>query len=143
MSRANEAQRAPETLAAVWDAVGGEARELSRVRLTGRDPALPSVFPVTAAASASVAAATLAAAGVLADRNREPLREVAIDALHAVIAFRSERHVRIIGGSLGDLWDPLAGDYRTTDGWVRLHTNYPHHRAAALRVLGVSPERAG
>ena len=142
MSRANEAQRAPETLAAVWDAVGGEPRELSRVRLTGRDRALPSVFSVTAAASASVAAATLAAAGVLADRNCEPLREVAIDAMHAVIAFRSERHVRIIDGSLGDLWDPLAGDYRATDGWVRLHTNYPHHRAAALRVLGVAPERA-
>src|SRR5262249_62282873 len=75
-------------------------------------------------------------------RTREPLREVAIDALHAVIAFRSERHVRIIGGTLGDLWDPLAGDYRATDGWVRLHTNYLQHRAAALRALGVAPERA-
>src|SRR5262249_19428573 len=99
MSRAGEASPSRDTFAAVWGSVGGEPRELSRVRLTGRDPALPSVFPVTAAASASVAAATLAAAGVLADRNREPLREVAIDALHAVIAFRSERHVRIIGGA--------------------------------------------
>lgn len=23
------------------------------------------------------------------------------------------------------LWDPLAGDYQTEDGWIRLHTNAP------------------
>lgn len=33
-------------------------------------------------------------------------------------------------------WDEFAGDYRTTDGWIRLHTNAAHHREAALRVLG-------
>src|SRR5690606_23947800 len=37
--------------------------------------------------------------------------------------------------------DPLAGDYRAADGWVRLHTNAPTHRQAALRVLGVSAAR--
>ena len=25
---------------------------------------------------------------------------------------------------------------QTADGWIRLHANYPHHRAALLRVLG-------
>jgi crotonobetainyl-CoA:carnitine CoA-transferase CaiB-like acyl-CoA transferase len=39
------------------------------------------------------------------------------------------------------LWDAIAGDYETADGWIRLHTNAPHHRAAALSVLGVSAER--
>lgn len=34
-------------------------------------------------------------------------------------------------------WDPIAGDYRTVDGWIRLHTNAPHHREAALAVLNV------
>jgi hypothetical protein len=38
-------------------------------------------------------------------------------------------------------WDPIAGDYRALDGWIRLHTNAPHHRAAALRVLGVEGDR--
>ncbi|MGN6742726.1 MAG: CoA transferase [Amnibacterium sp.] len=38
-------------------------------------------------------------------------------------------------------WDPIAGDYPGADGWIRLHTNAPHHRAAALRVLGVPAER--
>jgi crotonobetainyl-CoA:carnitine CoA-transferase CaiB-like acyl-CoA transferase len=33
-------------------------------------------------------------------------------------------------------WDPFAGDYLARDGWIQLHTNAPHHRAAAFRVLG-------
>jgi hypothetical protein len=37
--------------------------------------------------------------------------------------------------------DPIAGDYATADGWIRLHTNAPHHRAAALSVLGVAAEK--
>src|SRR5262249_5024903 len=132
---------AQDTLADVWTGVGGAASELGSVRLHGRDPALPSVFDVTSAATASIAAATLGAAGLLADRNREPVRGVQVDSLQAVVAFRSERHIRMLDGVLGDLWDPLAGDYPTADGWIRLHTNYAHHRAAALRVLGVTPER--
>ncbi len=35
----------------------------------------------------------------------------------------------------------VAGDYRAADGWIRLHTNAPHHRDAALAVLGTPPER--
>lgn len=34
-------------------------------------------------------------------------------------------------------WDPLAADYRCADGWIRLHTNAPHHREAALAALGL------
>jgi crotonobetainyl-CoA:carnitine CoA-transferase CaiB-like acyl-CoA transferase len=37
---------------------------------------------------------------------------------------------------MAPLWDPIAGDYQASDGWIRLHTNAPHHRAAAERVLG-------
>ena len=33
-------------------------------------------------------------------------------------------------------WDSLAGDYRAKDAWIRVHTNAPAHRAAALSVLG-------
>ena len=141
-STPNETHSASDAAGEVWAGVGGPTRELSALRIRGRDPALPSVFHVTAAASASIGAATLAAAGLLADRTGEPLRDVHVDALHAVVAFRSERHVRMLDGGLGDLWDPLAGDYRAADGWIRLHTNYPHHRAAALLVLGATAERS-
>lgn len=44
------------------------------------------------------------------------------------------------GWQLPSLWDPIAGNYRCRDGWIRLHTNLPHHRAAALSVLGCAEE---
>lgn len=34
------------------------------------------------------------------------------------------------------VWDAITGDYRTRDGWLRLHANAPHHRERALAVLG-------
>jgi len=45
------------------------------------------------------------------------------------------------GWKLPAPWDPIAGDYPTRDGWVRLHTNAPHHRDVALAVLGVPPNK--
>lgn len=44
--------------------------------------------------------------------------------------------LRPLGWTLPAPWDPLAGDYRAKDAWIRLHTNAPAHRAAALSVLG-------
>ena len=41
------------------------------------------------------------------------------------------------GWEMSPGWEPLAGDYEARDGWIKLHTNAPHHRAAALAVLGV------
>ncbi|WP_236034087.1 CoA transferase [Belnapia mucosa] len=50
--------------------------------------------------------------------------------------------LRPLGWKLPEPWDPIAGDYKTVDGWIRLHTNAPHHRAAALTVLGCPGEQA-
>lgn len=47
-----------------------------------------------------------------------------------------------IGWSLPPTWDAVAGDYQAADGWIRLHTNAPHHKIAALRVLGLDPIEA-
>lgn len=51
--------------------------------------------------------------------------------------FLAERRV-VVDGVAPTLWDPIAGDYLARDGWVRLHTNYPAHRAATLRALALS-----
>ncbi|MET0322242.1 MAG: CoA transferase, partial [Duganella sp.] len=47
-----------------------------------------------------------------------------------------------VGWERPPLWDAVAGDYATADGWLRLHTNAPHHRRAALDVLGCAADRA-
>jgi hypothetical protein len=109
---------------------------LDRVAVTGPAEVLPSTFPVTNVATEVIAAATVAVAEYAG--WDEP---ITIDTRHAAAAVRSERYARVIGREPAPLWDAIAGDYPTTDGWIRLHTNYPHHRAAALRVLAVPEER--
>ncbi|MFF4778794.1 CoA transferase [Microtetraspora fusca] len=110
---------------------------LPDVRISGVEPGLPSVFRLATAAAVSVGAVTAAVARYKAP-ERTP-REVSVDVRHAAAAFMSERHFRIDGEEIG-LWAPLSGDYRTSDGWVRLHCNFDHHREAALRALRLPPD---
>jgi crotonobetainyl-CoA:carnitine CoA-transferase CaiB-like acyl-CoA transferase len=77
-------------------------------------------------------AAQLVAARLLAG-NPAP---VELDAAHVGLAVRSERSVRLAGAPVGMGFAPLSRFWRTADGWLRLHGNYPHHRAAAASVLG-------
>ena len=61
---------------------------------------------------------------------------------HAVAECRSERYLRVDGKPPPPTWDPTAGIYRTRDHrFVRLHTNFAHHRAAVCKVLDCKPER--
>lgn len=101
--------------------------------------ALPSVFAVTDLACASIAAAGQAVAELLQQQTGD-LPTVEVDRRLASFWFATS--LRPIGWAVPPLWDPVAGDYATTDGWIRLHTNAPHHRAAAESVLGACADRA-
>lgn len=108
------------------------------VLLSG-EATLDSAYPVSDLAAASVATAALAAAELARELGAaaEPVRvdRSLCDAWFGVA-------LRPIGWTMPPPWDPIAGDYPSLDGWVRLHTNAPHHRAAALRVLGVEGDHA-
>ncbi|HEY0850104.1 MAG TPA: CoA transferase [Bradyrhizobium sp.] len=130
-----------EILADVWTFVGGDAAALDVVTLTGEEPQLPSSFRVAAAAQASIAASGLAAAEIWKLRSGQA-QNVAVDMRHAVIECRSERYLRVDGKPPPPAWDAIAGIYRTGDNrFVRLHTNFPHHRAAVCKVLDCKAER--
>ena len=61
---------------------------------------------------------------------------------HAVVECRSERYLRVDGKPPPPAWDAIAGIYKTGDRrFVRLHTNFPHHRDAVCKVLDCKPER--
>ena len=98
-----------------------------------RDGSLPSYFDVTALATGSWSAA----AGELAALTGAT--SVEIDKRHALLWF--DMTVQPLGWDMPSLWDAIAGDYPTADGWIRLHTNALHHRDAALRVLGCEANR--
>ncbi len=118
----------------------GEALGLDVVGVNVRGVAtLESPYPVSDLAAASVAAA---AAGLVAllDAAGLPGGGATVRRELADAWFRAG--VRPVGWIAPAPWDALAGDYAASDGWIRLHTNAEAHRLAALRVLGVDPERS-
>jgi hypothetical protein len=128
----------------LWTELGGAPAALERIAFTGAPGGLPSRFEVSALAAASIAVATLAVAEFFSHRSPSGAgkpRKVLIDRRLASAAFRCEHYMQPQGWKLGALWDPIAGDYEASDGWIRLHTNYPYHRAAALRVLQCEVDR--
>jgi crotonobetainyl-CoA:carnitine CoA-transferase CaiB-like acyl-CoA transferase len=134
-------QSPSEILADLWTLAGGELSALDAVTLTGEEPQLPSSFRLAAAAQASIAAAGLAAAQVWKLRSGQS-QDVAVDMCHAVVECRSERYLRVDGKPPPPPWDAIAGIYKTRDQrFVRLHTNFRHHRDAVCKVLNCKPER--
>ena len=125
----------------LWRALGDEDACLDALHFSGPSGGLPSRFHVSELASATIGVATLAAAELWAARRKEPTRKVSIDWRLAAAAFRCERLQQPVGWTLPAGWDPIAGDYETADGWIRLHTNYPYHREAVTRVLGVPADK--
>lgn len=128
-----------ELLETIWASLGGKADAARQVEFTSRG-ALPSAFPVT-----GLAASSMAAAGLAVDELRQAAghgaSRLAVDSRLASFWFSSS--LRPQGWQVPPLWDPIAGNYAARDGWIRLHTNAPHHRAAAERVLGSHADRAG
>src|SRR6266516_2399600 len=130
-----------EILADIWTKAGGDPSALDAVTLSGEEPQLPSSFRVAAAAQASIAATGLAAAQVWQLRSVQS-QSVAVDMRHAVVECRSERYLRVDGKGSPMAWDAIAGIYKTRDArFVRLHTNFRHHRDAVCKVLNCKPER--
>ena len=86
--------------------------------------ALPSTFAVTDLAAASIGAAGQAVAQLI-EQQTGRLPSVSVDRRLASLWFSSS--IRPVGWQVPPLWDPVAGDYASADGWIRLHTNAPHH----------------
>ena len=101
---------------------------------------LPSAFAVTDFASASIAAAATSVAALVARQSGALPPTVTVD--RRLTSWWLQLSIRPLGWSLPPPWDPIAGDYECSDGWIRLHTNAPHHRAAAEAVLGRHDDKA-
>lgn len=127
-----------EALALLWQHTGLPAEALRLVDLAGADPAWPSSFHVGTAAQAGVAAAALAACE-LGHLRGAPRQRVAVDLVHASAECTGWFS---LDGRVPELWDAFSGLYRCSDGWVRVHANFAHHRDGALRLLGLDPAQA-
>lgn len=94
---------------------------------------LPACTDVSSLALGAVAAASLAAADLAGAAG------VPLDGERIAVAYSSERCLRI-DGTKPAAFAPLSGFFRTRDGWVRTHGNYPHHAAVLRAVLGLGAD---
>lgn len=161
-STANSNNIATQLLKAIWHAAQGNEHLLNRVTFRGEGE-LPSAFAVTDLAAASMGAAGLALSSLIdamdamvtrdsTDTAPAPagiratfkpsatptsrstsIKTVTVD--RRLASFWFAYSLRPIGWKPSSAEDFVMGDYETSDGWIRLHTNAPHHRAAALRAL--------
>ena len=129
----------------LWRRVGGEPEALATLDVIDDGPVLPSTFRVTDAALATVAATTLAAAKLWQERGGPQAARARVGSREAAVAFRSERYLRHVQPDGAPVpmagQDDRTGDYRTRDGWIRLHCNYPAHREAVEEILGTGDPR--
>ena len=119
----------------IWNSLAWPEDAIRQLSATGQGN-LPSVYAVTDLAVASIGAAALSVAMLM---KRQDGSASAIEVDRVLSSRWFSQSIKPIGWSLPPTWDAIAGDYETRDGWIRLHTNAPLHRAAALRELGFEP----
>jgi crotonobetainyl-CoA:carnitine CoA-transferase CaiB-like acyl-CoA transferase len=123
--------------AALREILAGAGLDSSAVEFTGDDPVLPIRYRVAAAASAALGALGVAITSL---SNKE--QTVRVNARAAAVSLRSARYLRVNGKPPPAPWDPMSGFYPVRDGWISIHCNFPNHREAATRALGVDADRS-
>ncbi len=98
-----------------------------------------SRLPTATLASDAVAVASLAVNALAAERFGGDPAPVVVDRPTVAASFGSEEVLRI-DGQPPSVWAPLSGFWRTADGWVRTHANYPHHERALRELLGLADD---
>ncbi|KUM76376.1 CoA transferase [Streptomyces griseorubiginosus] len=115
---------------------------MTGIKFVVREGVLQGRLPVRELARACVGECARAAAELGALRAGLPEVPTArVDDGAVAAAFLSERHL-LIDGRAPVTFAPLSRFWRTADGWVRTHANYPHHRARLLDALGVPDDPA-
>jgi crotonobetainyl-CoA:carnitine CoA-transferase CaiB-like acyl-CoA transferase len=122
-------------------AIGGRARRDDDALDfgPGGDPIYPTPFRVALAASAVLGAIGLALSDIWRLRTGRS-QAVGVSPRAAAASLKSSAYATL-NGRKAKIWDPLTGHYRTHDSrHIFLHTNHPHHRAAALRLANAAGE---
>jgi crotonobetainyl-CoA:carnitine CoA-transferase CaiB-like acyl-CoA transferase len=112
------------------------------VGITGAaDPILPTPFRIGETSAAALAALGLAVSDLWAQRTGRH-QDVAVDTRQATASLRSGHYLKMDGAAVSTERNTIMGTYPAKNGrWSYLHCNFPNHRDAALKVLGVPEDR--
>ena len=108
------------------------------VEVTGpADPVLPTPFRITETAVAALSAVGLAASDLWELRTGRR-QKISMDSRQATASLRSGKYLVMNDTPVDSGRNEIAGVYPAKNGrWSYIHANFPNHRAAALKVLGV------
>jgi crotonobetainyl-CoA:carnitine CoA-transferase CaiB-like acyl-CoA transferase len=123
--------------------IAGWPEERAReVEVTGpSDPVLPTPFRITETSTATLAAVGLAVSDLWELRTGRR-QGIAIDTRQATASLRSGNYLKLDGVPVSNARNVVMGSYPAKNGrWSYVHSNFPNHRAAALKVLGVPEDR--
>jgi crotonobetainyl-CoA:carnitine CoA-transferase CaiB-like acyl-CoA transferase len=134
---------AHDALRTVLATVGLPEDRAQLVEITGAgDPVLPTPFRIGETGAAALAATGLAAADLWELRSGKR-QGVAVDQRQATASLRSGNYLLVNGVKVRGDRNAVMGMYPAKNGrWSYIHANFPNHRAAALKVLGVPEDRA-
>jgi crotonobetainyl-CoA:carnitine CoA-transferase CaiB-like acyl-CoA transferase len=132
-----------EALRTILPVGGWSDARIREVEITGQtDPILPTPFRIGEASSAALAAVGLAVSDLWQLRSGRR-QNIAIDTRQATASLRSTRYLKMDAEHVSSERHSIMGFYPAKNGrWSYLHCNFPNHRAAALKVLGIPEARA-
>ena len=126
---------AQAALEQIWQLTGLRPEVINNALLDIQRPTLPSSFHVADFATATVAAAALAASELWHLRSGQQ-QTVSVNSRHAEAEFTSDQRLIVGDTPPEEVWGPIAGLYQCGDGrWIRIHANFPHHERGVLEVL--------
>ncbi|KAF2497806.1 CoA-transferase family III [Lophium mytilinum] len=134
-----EAFLAKDTVSYIWNGLQLPEHALKSLSLEGHGLGLPSSFKIGHLAQSAIGLSALTAALVYSNRQQSAVPKVTVPLTHAVIEFKSERLYLLDGKPMPSPWGPIGGLHKTSDGYVRIHDNFPKHREGALKLLGLPP----
>jgi crotonobetainyl-CoA:carnitine CoA-transferase CaiB-like acyl-CoA transferase len=132
-----------EALRTILPIAGWSEERARAVEITGAaDPILPTPFRITETAVATLAAVGLAVSDLWELRTGRR-QEIGIDTRQATASLRSGTYLKMDEAPVSAARHSIMGVYPAKNGrWSYIHANFPNHRAAALKVLGVPEDPA-
>jgi crotonobetainyl-CoA:carnitine CoA-transferase CaiB-like acyl-CoA transferase len=132
-----------QALRTIFDIAGWPESRTRAIEVSGAyDPILPTPFRITETSTAALSAIGLAVSDLWEIRTGRP-QKIAIDTRRATASLRSGHYLVMEGQPVDFGRHTIMGVYPAKNGrWSYLHCNFPNHREAALKVLGVPEDRA-
>ena len=131
-----------DALRTILPIAGWSEDRAGEVEITGGgDPILPTPFRISETSAATLAAVGLAASDLWALRTGRR-QQIGVDTRQATASLRSGHYLKLDGVPVSPAPHGVMGIYPAKNGrWSYLHCNFPNHREAALKVLGVPEDR--